>query len=74
MFDFQCYIFDLEAGESVDADLNTCYHVSLPHSEVNNLAISPDHQVLVCTLRNMEDERLFGSLFQVRITDLVLAG
>ncbi|CAI0645367.1 unnamed protein product [Colletotrichum noveboracense] len=71
---FNCYIFDLEAGESVNADMNTCYHVSLPHPEVNNLAISADHQVMICTLQNMENERLSGSLFQARVLDLVDSG
>lgn len=71
---YKCYIFDLEAGESVNADMNTCYHVSLPHPEVNNLAISADHQVMICTLQNMENERLSGSLFQARVLDLVDSG
>ncbi|KAF4903414.1 putative cyclin-dependent kinase 9 [Colletotrichum viniferum] len=71
---FNCYIFDLEAGQSVNADLETCYHVSLPHPEVNNLAISADHQVMICTLQNIENERLSGSLFQARILDLIESG
>ncbi|KAF0320827.1 ankyrin repeat protein [Colletotrichum asianum] len=71
---FNCYIFDLEAGQSVNADLKTCYHVSLPHPEVNNLAISADHQVMICTLQNMENERLPGFLFQARVSDLVDSG
>ncbi|KAF9872799.1 ankyrin repeat protein [Colletotrichum karsti] len=71
---FNCYIFDLEAGNSVDADLKTCYRVSLPFPEINNLSISPDHQNMVCTLQDMENDRLPGSLFQARVTELIESG
>ncbi|TDZ46885.1 hypothetical protein CTRI78_v008895 [Colletotrichum trifolii] len=71
---FNCYVFDLEAGSSVDATLKTCHRVSLPFSEINNLAISPDHQSLVCTIQDMENERRPGFMFQARVTDLVDSG
>lgn len=35
------------------------------------MAISPEHQTLVCVLRHKEDERSPGSLLQVRVTDLI---
>ncbi|KAH8697600.1 hypothetical protein BGW36DRAFT_169975 [Talaromyces proteolyticus] len=71
---FQCYIFDLEAGRSVDPSLNYWYKVSLFHPEISKLAISPDSKALACVLRDKEEGENKSSLFLAPMSELIRIG
>ena len=64
----QCYIFDLEGGVPVEANLDEWVRISLPSlPEIHKLAIAPDTETLVCILRNKDEERGPGSVFHAPI-------
>lgn len=67
----KCYIFDLESGPAVDANLDHRYQVVLPHPDIHQLAISPNSKKLVCVLQRREEDRNFGSLFIVDVEELI---
>ncbi|KAJ1333969.1 eukaryotic-like serine/threonine-protein kinase [Microdochium nivale] len=68
---FQCYIFDLEGGQSVDVSLDHWIRISLPDvPEIQRVIITPDAQKLVCSLRHWTDDRGPGAIFHARIAEL----
>ncbi|KAH7026591.1 kinase-like domain-containing protein [Microdochium trichocladiopsis] len=68
---FQCYIFDLEGGTSVDVSLERWVRLSLPEvPEIQKVAITQDAQRVVCSLRHWTDDRSPGAIFHARISDL----
>ncbi|KAK7440161.1 serine/threonine protein kinase [Colletotrichum acutatum] len=69
---FNCYIFDLGQGAAVDSSAQNYWHIRLPTvPEVYIMAMSTDQQNLVFVVENQEDESLSGSVFHVRIEDLI---
>ncbi|KXJ91907.1 kinase-like domain-containing protein [Microdochium bolleyi] len=68
---FQCYIFDLEGGQTVDVSLDHWIRLSLPDvPEIQKATITPDAQKLVCSLNHWTDDRGPGAIFHARISDL----
>ena len=66
----QCYIFDLEGGVPVEANLDEWSRISLPLPEIHKLAIAPDTETLICILRNKDEERGPGLVFHAPISAL----
>ncbi|KXH26963.1 serine/threonine protein kinase [Colletotrichum nymphaeae SA-01] len=72
---FNCYIFDLRQGAAADSSPHNHWHIRLPTvPEVYIMAMSTDQQNLVFVVENQEDESLSGSIFHVRIEDLIEMG
>ncbi|KAH7304292.1 hypothetical protein B0I35DRAFT_151995 [Stachybotrys elegans] len=67
---FQCYIFDLQRGMSVDPNLDHVTKVQLPYREIHRLAISPDSQKVAFLLRHSQDEENPRCLLITTIPDL----
>ncbi|KAK1498300.1 Sec34-like family protein [Colletotrichum tamarilloi] len=71
----KCYIFDLGQGATADSSPQNHWHIRLPTvPEVYIMAMSTDQQNLVFVVENQEDESLSGSIFHVRIEDLIEMG
>ncbi|KAK8049389.1 Sec34-like family protein [Apiospora phragmitis] len=68
---FDCYIFDLRRGPSVDVSLDQFDRVSLHMPEIQKVAISDSSKWLACILRHEEGEREPGCLFYSNISTLV---
>ncbi|KAK3381856.1 hypothetical protein B0H63DRAFT_435372 [Podospora didyma] len=68
---FNCYIFDLQRGTSVDASLDHWYRLTLPLPEIHRLSISPDGKTVACILRDKEGEQNPCSLFTASVADLI---
>ncbi|KAK8138792.1 serine/threonine protein kinase [Apiospora sp. TS-2023a] len=68
---FDCYIFDLKRGPSVDVSLDHFNRVSLPLPEIQKVAISDSSKWLACIVRHEEGEREPGCLFYSDIPMLV---
>ncbi|KAK0630326.1 hypothetical protein B0T17DRAFT_636267 [Bombardia bombarda] len=68
---FQCYIFDLQRGVAVDAQLNHWYRLVLPPPEIHKVSISPDSQVMACILRHEEGDNEPGWLFVASVPKLI---
>ena len=66
----QCYIFDLEKGQSVDVTLGHFYSLVLPASEIHKVAISPGGKKLVCVVSHGESNApsslLYGDISRLK--------
>ncbi|KAK1638668.1 kinase-like domain-containing protein [Colletotrichum phormii] len=72
---FNCYIFKIGQGAGADSSPKNHWHIRLPTvPEVYIMAMSTDQQSLVFVVENQEDESLSGSIFHVRIEDLIEMG
>jgi hypothetical protein len=71
MLSLQCYIFDLDRGNSVDASFDHLYRITLPSREITRVAISPDSKTVACILRYDEDEQITGSLLRAPVSELI---
>ncbi|KAK0631510.1 kinase-like domain-containing protein [Immersiella caudata] len=67
---FNCFIFELEGGDSVDVTLDHWYRLTLPLPEIYVVAISADCKLMSCILRDREDERHPGLLLTASISGL----
>jgi hypothetical protein len=68
---FRCYIFKLQAGNSVEPSLEIFDFIPLPLREIRRLAISPDNKRLACLLSHDKHEENPRSLFLANIPDLL---
>ncbi|RDA93444.1 hypothetical protein CP533_2659 [Ophiocordyceps camponoti-saundersi (nom. inval.)] len=69
-----CYLFSLDGGTAVDANLAQWEKKVLQLPEVHRLAVSPDGSKLVCVAQNEKGGREPGSLFYAAMSDLFRAG
>ncbi|KAF4585780.1 ankyrin repeat protein [Ophiocordyceps camponoti-floridani] len=65
-----CYLFNLEGGTAVDANLGEWWRTVLQLPEVHRLAISPDGSKLVCVAQHEDGGNQPGSLFYAAVSDL----
>ncbi|PFH62082.1 hypothetical protein XA68_15173 [Ophiocordyceps unilateralis] len=65
-----CYLFNLEGGTAVDANLGDWCRTVLQLPEVHRLAISPNGSKLVCVAQHEDGGSEPGSLFHASVPDL----
>jgi hypothetical protein len=67
----ECFIFDLEDGNSVGVTLDHWYRLTLPLPEIYVVTVSADCKSISCILRDREDERHPALLLTATVVGLI---
>ncbi|CAN8095329.1 unnamed protein product [Discula destructiva] len=70
---FNCYIFNLDHGTAVDANLEHWSRLILPLPQIHKIAISANSKRVACILQSTEGDKSPGTLFYADVADLVSA-